>query len=72
MLKGWKTFAFGLLVAISGPVLSYLESVKQALGECGTDAAGNAICSLPGWITLLIGGAIIGLRFLTTTSIFKK
>lgn len=73
MLKGFKTIAFGLLVAVGGTATAYLEDIKATLGECATNPLTNeTICSLPGWTSLVIGGVIIALRFVTNTSVGKK
>lgn len=59
-MTGFKTFVFGLLVAISGPGLDYLggfDWTKLGFAQ---------------WIVGLIGAGIIGLRALTSTSMFKS
>lgn len=72
-MKGFKTILFGLLIAVGGTTLSYLEGLKQTLGTCAIDVATNVeVCALPDWTALVVGGIIITLRFATTTSIFKK
>lgn len=72
-MKGWKTFLFGALVAIITPLITYLDGVKTTLAACGVNPdTGDAICGLPGWVGVVIGVVIIGLRFVTTTSIFSK
>lgn len=72
-MKGWKTILFGALVAVASALLSFLEGLKQTLGECGVNQeTAETVCSLPGWVGFAVGGAIIALRFLTTTPVFKK
>ena len=72
-MKGWKTFLFGALVAILLPLITYLDGIKQALAQCGVDPSTNTeICGLPGWVGVVIGIVIMGLRFITSTPIFKK
>lgn len=72
-MKGWKTIIFGAIVAIVTPLITYLDSLKQTLAQCGIDPTTNAeVCGLPSWVGLVIGFVIIGLRFITTTPVFKK
>ena len=72
-MKGFKTFFYGLAIALLSPLLAYLESIKAGLGECGVDPVTNAeICSLPWWVGTAIGLGIIGLRALTNSSMFKE
>lgn len=59
MLTGWKTFIFGLLLAIGGALetfdfTSYLS-------------ADNA-----GLVTAIIGGIVMLLRYVTKTPMFNK
>lgn len=60
MFKGWKTFLFGGLVAVSGVGLDYVA------GYDWTDSG------LAPWIVSLIGVGVMALRAVTTTTIFKK
>lgn len=72
-MKGYKTILFGALVAIGSTLIGYLETVKATIGQCATDAMTNeTICALPDWVGIVIGVAIIGLRFITTTPALKK
>lgn len=72
-MKGWKTVLFGLLVAIVTPMITYLDGLKDTIAQCGIDPATNAeVCGLPGWLGVVIGVVVIGLRAVTSTSIFKK
>lgn len=72
-MKGLKTFLFGLSLVIIGPLIEYLETFKNTLKTCHIDTVTNVqVCEASGlWISI-IGGIIVLLRFLTTTSIFKK
>ena len=59
-MKGWRTFAFGLAVAVVPNAVAYLGNVNWAdLGIA------------PQW-SLPIGLAIIGLRAITTTAFGSK
>ena len=75
-MKGFKTVLFGGLIAIAAPLIEYLEGIKSTIGQCDvtTDVLGNVqeFCSLPWWVGSIIGVMIIGLRFITSTPIFKK
>ena len=57
-VKGWKTVGFGALVA----VLGLLESNEVT----------SLVAQYPGTVTTIIGLVIMGLRFLTTSAIFKN
>lgn len=58
-LKGWKTVAFGLVMIVVPPALTYLGGVDwTSLGVSPAVSAG-------------IGAAIIGLRAMTSTAIGK-
>lgn len=59
-MKGWKTLAFGLLLAIGVPALDYLGGVDFA--ALGLD---------PKWAAL-IGAVVMGLRAMTTSAIGRK
>ena len=59
-MKGWRTFAFGLAVAIVPPAVTYLGGVDwTAIGVAPPVSAG-------------IGLAIIALRAVTTTALGQK
>lgn len=57
--KGWKTFLFGLLMVVIPPILSFVGTIDWS----------NS--GLPSWAISLIGFAIIALRSITTTPVFK-
>jgi hypothetical protein len=61
MLKGFKTLSFGLLIAILPQMLSYVTSFDfvHAFGLSPNAAS-------------IIGVIIVGLRAMTTTSIFQS
>lgn len=72
-MTGFKTFLFGLLVALIAPAITYLDGVKETLAQCGIDPLTQSeVCGLPGWVGTVIGIVIIALRWATTTPIFKK
>ena len=60
MFTGWKTFIFGLLVAVSGVGLDYIAGFDW-----------TKIGAAP-WIVSLIGVGVMGLRAITATPMFKK
>ena len=60
MLTGWKTFIFGLLVAIAPVAISYFEGVSWL--DLG----------VPSWMVSVIGLVIIGLRAVTSTPMFQN
>lgn len=71
MFKGFKTLIIFLLISLSGWVLQFTEALKT----CGVDPSSDVVvCSLgiPPWVVGILGMVGIGLRFITTTSIFKK
>ena len=72
-MKGYRTLLFGAAVAVLSPLVTHLEGLKAAIGQCAVDGANNVeICALPWWVGTAIGVAIIGLRVLTTSGIFTK
>ena len=72
-MKGFKTVAFGLLVALVSAALPYFETLKETLAECGVNAeTATEVCALPSWAGIVLGGVIIALRAVTRTSMFKK
>ena len=60
MFTGFKTFIFGLVVAISGVGLDYVA---------GFDWTKTGLAP---WIVSAIGVGVMGLRAVTNTSMFKK
>jgi hypothetical protein len=60
MFKGWKTFLYGLAIALSGVGLDYVA---------GYDWTSSGMAP---WIVSLIGVGVMALRTVTSTSIFKK
>lgn len=72
-MKGYKTILFGFAVAIGSAVLGQLESLKAALGQCAIDATTNVeVCSLPSYVGVGVGVAIVVLRVLTTGPVLNK
>lgn len=78
-MKGFKTILFGLIVVLLGPITEYFKGIQEALGQCATVTTETAasvteICNagLPSWAVSAIGGLILLLRLLTSTSVFKK
>ena len=59
-LKGWKTFVWGLALAISPAAFDYVS---------GTDW--TQLVS-PTWAPVVAGAITIALRYVTTTPIFNK
>jgi len=59
-MKGWKTIGTGLALAIAVPGLTYLSGVDWTQYVA------------PNVALMISGGLMIGLRFVTTTSIFNK
>lgn len=59
-MKGWKTFAFGLLVAVGPAALEYLAGVPWTSLGISPGVAGA------------IGAGIMALRVMTNTTIFSK
>ncbi len=73
MFKGWKFFLLGILVTITNPILDYFQSLQKEIQTCAVDTASHLeVCAFPEWVGPALGGAIIVLRLLTTTAIFKK
>ena len=60
MFKGWKTIAFGLLLAVVVPALDYLDAVNW-----------NALGLDPRW-SAAIGVVIMALRAITSTPLGRK
>ena len=57
-VKGWKTVAFGAIVAVAG----FLEGAEIT----------SVISQYPAYVGSITGFVIMGLRFITTSSIFSK
>lgn len=60
MFKGWKTIAFGLLLAVGVPALDYLGAVNWT--ALGLD---------PKW-SMAIGAAVMVLRAMTTSPVGRR
>ena len=70
-MKGLRTFAIFALISLAG----WVDQFSGILKQCQLDPASNTeICSIgiPGWAVGVIGMLGMGLRFITTTPIFKK
>lgn len=60
MMTGWKTFLLGLIVALAGAPLEYIANFDWT--KTGASP----------FIVSAIGVAVMVLRYVTTTPIFKK
>lgn len=61
MFKGWKTIAFGIGTAILPAALEYLGGVNVSKTFGLSPTAG-----------IVVGAAIMGLRAITSTAVFRK
>lgn len=59
-MKGWKTFAFGLVVAVAPAALEYLAGIPWTDFGISPGVAGA------------IGAGIMALRAMTSTAIFSR
>lgn len=70
-MKGWKTITVGVAVLLLG--ILQMPELSNVLGGCVFDqsAMQPETCVVPAWLITAIGGLMIALRFITTSSVFK-